>query len=30
MESIIQNLATDESKTKSQIVSGYSIRNAYA
>ena len=30
MESIIQNLATDESKTTSQMVSGYSIRNSLA
>ena len=30
MESIIQNMASDESKTTSQIVSGYSIRNSLA
>ena len=29
-ESIIQNLASDESKTTSQIVSGYAIRNGLA
>jgi len=27
MESVIQNMATDESKTTSQMVSGYGIRN---
>jgi hypothetical protein len=30
MESIIQNLATDEAKTTSQMVSGYAIRNSFA
>ena len=30
MESMIQNMASDESKTTSQIVSGYAIRNALA
>lgn len=30
MESIIQNLASDEAKTTSQMVSGYSIRNSLA
>lgn len=30
MESVIQNLASDEAKTTSQMVSGYSIRNSLA
>jgi len=30
MESIIQNMASDESKTTSQVVSGYAIRNGLA
>jgi hypothetical protein len=30
MESLIQNMASDESKTTSQMVSGYAIRKSFA